>query len=355
MQHSIINSCPPEIWSQIVYQPCTDTGFTGRSISATSRYFHEIAKKVRLRSVALFTIEQIIAFVKLVEGLPSGEPLVENLYILLTYDFPARRNFGALSQEFYKPGFDTRVSPPPMRFVLNSPYELCRHVLLRILHALAPTLKHLHIFFDSIRLFILPFADLPHLEELVVEEDYSYNDQDFANDRPPLLASLRRLRLTGLHDTNRARDTMFRTIVASAPNLTHLRLDNFLYSLNAYNVIQKFLPPEGLAPAVANPDGNERFPPPRPVKTLPKSLRRMLLHPGSITRQWREVFGDSMDEQMDESVFLRLALTDPRIILFKQDPFTLSVEAIGRAQKGLDEWLDRNNGGESYWSTCNKL
>ncbi|KIM44935.1 hypothetical protein M413DRAFT_366774 [Hebeloma cylindrosporum] len=54
--------------------------------------------------------------------------------------------------------------------------------------------------------------------------------------------------------------------------------DNFLYSLNAYNVIQTFLPPDGLAPAVANPDGNEQSPPPRAVKTLPNSLHRMLLH-----------------------------------------------------------------------------
>jgi len=38
------------------------------------------AKKVRLRSVALFNNDQIIAFVKLVEALPLGERFVENLY-----------------------------------------------------------------------------------------------------------------------------------------------------------------------------------------------------------------------------------------------------------------------------------
>jgi len=67
---------------------------------------------------------------------------------------------------------------------------------MRILYALPSTLKHLHIFFECIRLFILPSVNLPHLEELVVEGEYSYSDEELANERLPLLGSLRRLRLT---------------------------------------------------------------------------------------------------------------------------------------------------------------
>lgn len=95
---SIINSCPTEIWSQIFYRACTDTGFTSCSISATSRYFHEIAKKVRLRSVALFSTEQIITFANLIEALPLGERLVENLYITTYY--AAREKIWALGVVF---------------------------------------------------------------------------------------------------------------------------------------------------------------------------------------------------------------------------------------------------------------
>jgi len=69
---------------------------------------------------------------------------------------------------------------------------------MRILSALAPTLKHLHIFFEGTRLFLLPSVNLPHLEELVVEGYYSYGDEEFANERLPLLLSLSRLRLTRL-------------------------------------------------------------------------------------------------------------------------------------------------------------
>jgi hypothetical protein len=87
--NSVIDSCPPEIWTQIFYHACTDTGFTGRSVSATCRHFHELAKCVKLRSVALFSTEQIIAFVKLAEALPCWERVIENLY-LTTYGLPLK-------------------------------------------------------------------------------------------------------------------------------------------------------------------------------------------------------------------------------------------------------------------------
>jgi len=85
---SVVDSCPPEIWTQIFYHACTDTGFTGRSVSATSRYFHELVKAIKLRSVALFNIKQIAKFVELVEALPCWERVVENLY-LTTYGLPS--------------------------------------------------------------------------------------------------------------------------------------------------------------------------------------------------------------------------------------------------------------------------
>jgi len=215
---------------------------------------------------------------------------------------------------------------------------------MRILHALAPTLKHLHIFFECTRLFILPSVNLPHLEELVVEGEYSYSDEELANETLPLLDSLRRLRLTCVHATDGAKDITLRTIVASAPNLTHLRLDNYQYSSKVCDAIQKFLPPE---PTDRFAPNAENHAPRRGVKTLPRSLHRMLLHPGPITPPWRNGFGRG--GQMDGSALRRLAFVDPRVILFDQDPFTM--EPAWEPQKGLAEWMDRINGEESYWST----
>jgi hypothetical protein len=47
-----------------------------------------------------------------------------------------------------------------------------------------------------------------------------------------------------------------------------------------------------------------------------------------------------------------LASADSRIILFKETSFT-TVRPAWKPQTGLDEWVDRINGGQSYWSSCN--
>jgi len=71
--------CPPEIWHDILWLACTDTGFTGRSISLTSRSFYELSRHVKLRSVALRSVVQIIGFLNVIERTPY--PQVENLFI----------------------------------------------------------------------------------------------------------------------------------------------------------------------------------------------------------------------------------------------------------------------------------
>ena len=82
------------------------------------------------------------------------------------------------------------------------------------------------------------------------------------------------------------------------------------------------------------------------MKTLPRSLHRILLHPGPITAPWRNGFGRG--EQMDGSALRRLAFVDSRVILFDHGPF--SMEPARGPQKGMAEWMDRINGEESYWS-----
>src|SRR6266446_2818496 len=76
---STMDLCPPEIWRDILWLACTDTGFTGRSISLTSRFFHELSKHVKFRSVALRGVVQIIDFLNVIERTPY--PQVENLFI----------------------------------------------------------------------------------------------------------------------------------------------------------------------------------------------------------------------------------------------------------------------------------
>ena len=76
-----MQACPPEIWLDIFWLACTDTGFTGRSISLTSRFFYELSKPVKLRSVGLQGVVQIIDFLNLIERTPVVHRRVENLFI----------------------------------------------------------------------------------------------------------------------------------------------------------------------------------------------------------------------------------------------------------------------------------
>jgi uncharacterized membrane protein len=106
---------------------CTDTGFTGRSISLTSRSFHDLSKHIKFRSVALLGVVQIIDFLNVIERIPY--PQVENLFIS-TYNgsgFPEGVVPGTVESliNLYKPGFDIRLLFPssvvrPSAFLLYS-------------------------------------------------------------------------------------------------------------------------------------------------------------------------------------------------------------------------------------------
>jgi len=361
---SVVDSCPPEIWTQIFYHACTDTGFTGRSVSATSRHFRELVKATKLRSIALFNIKQIAAFVKLVEALPCWERVVENLYLTTcglpspNPEAPDGAYLPANAQvqdvdQIYGPG--SGVARPSTDDVLDNG-KVLGHALTRILCATAPTLRHLHIFCPTTRNFLLPFVNLPHLQELMVEGPYNYDiysDEDFANERLTAFRNLRRLRLTCVQTTDAVADNTLKAIVASAPNLTHLRLDHsHLYSLVVYNAIQSFLPPkptDEFDPTSLNSAAHEEFS--RGVTTLPRSLRTILLHPGALPQWGNRICGFAMGRRMaGRRALYDLASVDSRIILFETVPFT--DEPAWKPQKGLDEWMDRISGGESYWSTC---
>lgn len=230
------------------------------------------------------------------------------------------------------------------------------HALTRILCATAPTLRHLHIFCHTTRTFLLPSVNLPHLQELVVEGPYNtYNDEDFTKEKLTAFGNLRRLRLTCVKTTDAVRDNTLKTIVASAPNLTHLRLDHSsLYSPVVFNAIQNFLPSKPIDefdPVSSNSASHEQFSDSQRLTPLPRCLRRILLHPGGF--RWPSGYRIcGFANRMLRNELENLASADSRIILFKETSFT-TVRPAWKPQTGLDEWVDRINGGQSYWSSCN--
>jgi len=111
-----MQACPPEIWLDIFWLACTDTGFTGRSISLTSRFFYELSKPVKLRSVGLRGVVQIIDFLNLIERTPVVHRRVENLFISTHNgcDPPEDVLSDAIEAlvNLYEPGYDIRVHHP---------------------------------------------------------------------------------------------------------------------------------------------------------------------------------------------------------------------------------------------------
>lgn len=108
--------CPPEVWHNILWFACTDTGFTGRSISLTSRFFHELSKSVKLRSVGLRGVVQIIDFLNVIERTPVVYRRVENLFISTHNGCGLPGDIVPDTMEalvnLYKPGYDIRVHHP---------------------------------------------------------------------------------------------------------------------------------------------------------------------------------------------------------------------------------------------------
>ncbi|KAJ7251414.1 hypothetical protein C8J57DRAFT_1078181 [Mycena rebaudengoi] len=65
-----MNQAPPEIYAHIFSYACTDSGYTGRSLSLVSKYFHEVSKPAILQSIALYGRAQILAFAALLDQTP---------------------------------------------------------------------------------------------------------------------------------------------------------------------------------------------------------------------------------------------------------------------------------------------
>ncbi|KAF8959605.1 hypothetical protein BDZ97DRAFT_1922780 [Flammula alnicola] len=76
-----MQNCPAEIWTQIIAFACTDSGFTGRSISLVSRSFRTASRPFKYQSIALTRSKYIRAFRSIVSNLPPDEKRVRYLYV----------------------------------------------------------------------------------------------------------------------------------------------------------------------------------------------------------------------------------------------------------------------------------
>ncbi|KIM79213.1 hypothetical protein PILCRDRAFT_74632, partial [Piloderma croceum F 1598] len=65
-----LNHCPLEICFQIFALACTDGGYTGRSLSAVSRYIHDTSSSYKFQSVTLHNTHQTVSFASILDGIP---------------------------------------------------------------------------------------------------------------------------------------------------------------------------------------------------------------------------------------------------------------------------------------------
>ncbi|KAF8204331.1 hypothetical protein K438DRAFT_1580328 [Mycena galopus ATCC 62051] len=67
----MFDQLPPEICAYIFDFACRDSGYTGRSLSLVSRYFHQTSELARYTSIALVGHAQILVFARLMDRSPD--------------------------------------------------------------------------------------------------------------------------------------------------------------------------------------------------------------------------------------------------------------------------------------------
>ncbi|PPQ75886.1 hypothetical protein CVT24_000741 [Panaeolus cyanescens] len=325
-----MDQLPAEIWTQIISHACNDNGFTARSLSQTSHYFHTLSKPFRFRSVVVRGIPQLINFCRILEATADRDRIVKNLF-LSTYQHdyeylnPNPRYKLALL-EFYKPGGDPRRFQPTPEEIVDEYEELVIHCLMRILVVVSSTVRNLYIWCTHDRVFLLPPIPLPELVSLTMAGPYT-SIQKASSELTPTFPELRRLQLSDLYIG--ASSMLFTTLKECTPNLTHLRLEPANpYSDGFRTEIKKILN----FPHVQNERSDLA---PNSTIAFPGSLEKLIIHPGYL-----EESGGCMTSRLNQfasiTALKRLA-DDPRVIVCMEYPHSRDEDA--EEQENVDKWL----------------
>ena len=82
-----MDAVPLEVWHGIFTFACTDDGYTGRSLSLVSTYFHDISAPFKYQSLAITHWTQIIAFSNIFCQLPASQKKIKYLFVHHPYPF----------------------------------------------------------------------------------------------------------------------------------------------------------------------------------------------------------------------------------------------------------------------------
>lgn len=186
-----MDQIPSEIWTYIFSHACTDTGFTGLSLSLVSRFFHEAVQPVKLQSVALFGAQSIVSFDSSVLTLPASLRRVR--YLLISFRSLPRPS-----------AFD---SAKPDRNKQREAEKVMIGAIQRIIEAVAEGVEILELYipsqtFENDDRYIylqrpIPLIPFPRLTDLTTNNyPLQRSHGPFRTPDPPLYPKLRRWHLT---------------------------------------------------------------------------------------------------------------------------------------------------------------
>ncbi|KAF8211952.1 hypothetical protein K438DRAFT_1220371 [Mycena galopus ATCC 62051] len=346
----MLDRLPPEICAYIFDVACRDTGYTGRSLSLVSRYIHETSALSRYTSIVLVGRAQILAFARLLDRSPThlrtrylfingheSEAEMDQVVKAHLRTREARLNYKKLFVEKmlgHLPPGDKKLKEAKDALERETEKEdlyldtfgrEAASAVESILRSLAPTLEILDISLNQlVTRKMLHTTCLPHLRDLTTRCGFPIRSRDGIPLLEPTQHSLRYLHIVG---TSHGVEQFFQNGLSHfAPSLTHLRLSQVghdklllaplesalgLGTSSASSTIELVSIKPGIAPS---PQG---------------------CHCCNGTMRYRDLLKSAR----------RLRDRDPRVLLLQAD------STVPTEDPYFLEWMDKVNGGASYWDT----
>lgn len=324
---SLTDNIPPEIWFKIFLEACTDTGLTGRSLACVSRFFRSVSQPVQHQSIALYGMEQILAFASILDNTPAHLCRVRYLFITKT-------------QLHSSHNVDRNDQKIP---ISNAQTTYDRISALRvILPVIAPTIEILHIDLVGFGHHTIPSPGFSRLRELQSSgcflERYMVIPGAPAHSDSPVCPALRYWHITAMPCMLTSVQTLA-FLPTLAPSLGHLRILPTVLPVTGYiHHLDKLI---GVDPPALTSGVSE------PILPLPSSIEKVHVKPWALKCVPPTMAGPSLARRLHESL-MRMTNNmnergDARFVLL---PPYREYEKI----YDIDDWLERVNGAEGSWS-----
>ncbi|KAJ7251406.1 hypothetical protein C8J57DRAFT_674383 [Mycena rebaudengoi] len=347
----MMNQAPPEICAHIFSFACTDSGYTGRSLSLVSKYFHEVSKPAKLQSIALYGRAQILAFAALLDQTP---PHLRTTRALLINE--SKEEMHAVMTVAYA-GVQ-RIQP--QMCITDSPEEVTARrqewdamlalerakgtayledfgavgarAVERILQHLSPTLELLDLDLNQyVGKMLREPLSMPRLVDLTSRCGFPVR----AHPAAPLLAPSPSLRRLHIIEAGVWSARFFEGGISHfAPALTHLRLSQLELQDNVITALEAAL---GLAELL------------EPVTELPATIELVLLKPspyegcGCCEPDLAALYYDLLNDSR------QLRDKDARFVLLSADDYSPNGQDVYH-----EEWMRKAGGQEFSWDTTDR-